>query len=407
MRAIDLAAKDLLQIFRDWRAALFLIIMPIAFTLLFGFAFGGFGGPNQGDLRLPVTIINHDLEDLSLILVDMLEDSSVIRVESSDEDDLGKVKDGVKDGEVAAAVVIPAGFSEGMKSGPVAALTIISNPVDNAGRTAQGEIEAGIMRLNNSVETARLGDVQLHNRLGFTSDEERQDFYDQTLNKALESWQSPPVVVRTTSTGENIEASDEGENAFAQTSSGMMAQFAIAGLMGAASILVLERKNRVLKRLLTTPMTRAEILLGHYFAMVIMVIVQLIILILFGQLLLDLNYLGSPLATIMLVVTTALFTAGLGLLIGALAKTEEQVIVFALIPMFVLAPLGGAWVPLEITPETFQKIAYFTPLAWVVEGFKDITVRGQGIQAIIPAALVLSAYTAVLFALAAWRFRFE
>ena len=160
-------------------------------------------------------------------------------------------------------------------------------------------------------------------------------------------------------------------------------------------------------RLLTTPMTRAEILLGHYFAMVIMVIVQLIILILFGQLLLDLDYLGSPLATIMLVVTTALFTAGLGLLIGALAKTEEQVIVFALIPMFVLAPLGGAWVPLEITPETFQKIAYFTPLAWVVEGFKDITVRGQGIQAIIPAALVLSAYTAVLFALAAWRFRFE
>ena len=84
MRAIDLAAKDLLQIFRDWRSALFLIIMPIAFTLLFGFAFGGFGGPDQGDPRLPVMLINHDLQDLSLILVDMLEDSSVIKVESQD-----------------------------------------------------------------------------------------------------------------------------------------------------------------------------------------------------------------------------------------------------------------------------------------------------------------------------------
>lgn len=42
MRAVYLALKDLLQILRDWKAAFFLIIMPIAFTLLFGFAFGGF-----------------------------------------------------------------------------------------------------------------------------------------------------------------------------------------------------------------------------------------------------------------------------------------------------------------------------------------------------------------------------
>jgi hypothetical protein len=202
MRAIDLATKDLLQIFRDWRAALFLIIMPIAFTLLFGFAFGGFGGPNQGDPRLPVTIINHDLQNLSLILVEMLEDSSVIKVESSDEEDFGRLKDDVKDGEVAAAIIIPAGFSEGMISGQVMALTIISNPVDNAGRTAQGEIEAAVMRLDNSVETARLGDVHLKNLLGFISDEEREDFYNQTLNKALETWETPPVVIRTTSTGE-------------------------------------------------------------------------------------------------------------------------------------------------------------------------------------------------------------
>ncbi len=406
MRAINLALKDLLQIFRDWRAAVFLIIMPIAFTLLFGFAFGGFSGPNEGDPRLPVTILNNDQEDLSQILTDTLERSSVIKVEFSD-DDLEGLKSTVKDGEVAAALIIPGGFSEAMATGQIIPLRIIINPVDNAGRTVQGEIEAAMMRLNNSIETARLSEDQYQSVVGFSSDEEQENYYNQTLSTALETWETPPVVLRTTSTGESLEASEEGENAFAHTSSGMMAQFAIAGLMGAATILVLERKNRALQRLLTTPMTRIEILLGHYFAMVIMIMVQLTILILFGQLLLDLNYLGSPLATLVLVVATALFTASLGLLIGALAKTEEQVLVFSLIPMFVLAALGGAWVPLEITPEAFQKIAYFTPLAWVVEGFKDITIRGQGIQAIIPAALVLLAYTAVLFALAAWRFRFE
>jgi len=35
MRVIDLAIKDLTELVRDWKAALFLVIMPIAFTLLF------------------------------------------------------------------------------------------------------------------------------------------------------------------------------------------------------------------------------------------------------------------------------------------------------------------------------------------------------------------------------------
>ena len=39
--------------------------------------------------------------------------------------------------------------------------------------------------------------------------------------------------------------------------------------------------------------------------------------------------------------------AALGLLIGALARSEEQAIIFSLVPMFILAGLGGAWVPVE------------------------------------------------------------
>jgi ABC-2 type transport system permease protein len=82
-------------------------------------------------------------------------------------------------------------------------------------------------------------------------------------------------------------------------------------------------------------------------------------------------------------------------------------IVFALIPMFILAGLGGAWVPLEITPENFQRIARLTPVAWIIDGFQDIIIRGQGVEAVWLSAVVLLAYAAVLFALAIWRFRFD
>jgi len=120
-----------------------------------------------------------------------------------------------------------------------------------------------------------------------------------------------------------------------------------------------------------------------------------------------LPYLGQPLATLLITIVTSLFCASLGLLIGAISKSEEQVIVFALVPMFLLSALGGAWVPLEFTPESFQQIAYLTPVAWVLDGYKDILVRGQGLEAVGTAVLILFAYAAVLFVMAVWRFRFD
>jgi ABC-type multidrug transport system permease subunit len=175
----------------------------------------------------------------------------------------------------------------------------------------------------------------------------------------------------------------------------------------AAGVLVAERKARCLRRLLTTDMSRVEILAGHFLAMFSMVFAQLVLLTLFAQLFLRLDYARAPLATLLVVATTALFAASLGLLIGALAQSQEQEIVFSLLPMFVLSALGGAWVPLEFTPEAFQGVAQWTPLAWTMDGLQDIVVRGLGLTAILPAAGMLTAYSVVLFGVAIWRFRFE
>ena len=41
MRILVLAYKDLSQIVRDWKSGLFLLVMPLLFTLFFGFVFGG------------------------------------------------------------------------------------------------------------------------------------------------------------------------------------------------------------------------------------------------------------------------------------------------------------------------------------------------------------------------------
>jgi ABC-2 type transport system permease protein len=128
------------------------------------------------------------------------------------------------------------------------------------------------------------------------------------------------------------------------------------------------------------------------------------ILLAFGQLVLS-NYLSAPGATGLVAFTAALCIAGLGLLIGTIARTDEQAVVISLVLMFVLAGLGGAWVPLEVTDATFQAIGHVSPIAWAMDGFKNITLRGLGLEAVLLPALALFGYALLFFTVATWSFR--
>ncbi|MEN4043092.1 MAG: ABC transporter permease, partial [Anaerolineaceae bacterium] len=98
------------------------------------------------------------------------------------------------------------------------------------------------------------------------------------------------------------------------------------------------------------------------------------------------------------------FVAALGLLIGVLAKREEQVILFAMVVMFVLTGLAGAWFPLEATGPLFHAIGRLTPGAWAMDGFQDIVIRGLGLSSILLSAAVILGYAMLVFAIAVWRF---
>lgn len=411
MRILDVALKDLRQILRERQSAFFLLIMPVVFTLLFGFAFGGFSsGEDEADPRLPVGFLNQDAGIIAQHLVTLLEQSDVLRLEVAP-DDAEVLAQQVTDGGLAAAVIVPPDFGAQMETKTPVPVTLIVDPASTTGFTIQGEVEAAANRLTSAVQTAQISTGIAVAQGQLANPDEQRVYFAEALARAVAAWGAPPVQVRTSSTGAATTAGDEtavySDNAFAHSSPGMMAQFTLAGLMTAAQVLVLERKNGALRRLLTTNMSRASILVGHYLAMFIMIIVQLLILILFGQLLLRLPYFQEPVATLLLVIASALFAASMGLLIGALAQSEEQTIVFSLVPMFILAALGGAWMPLEFTPLSVQRVAHLLPITWMMDGFKDIIVRGLGLESVLTAVAVLLLYAVILWMLAAWRFRFE
>jgi len=390
-KIFDITAKDLRQILRNRMTFLFLLIMPAAFTILFGLAFGGSG--KTTDTRLPVGILDIDGGSFSANLKSLLATSSVIRLDETagrSETDLVKL---VGSGKLAAAIVIPGGYSDSLRKGNPLKLGFHADPAQPSTTTVEYEVLVASQRLGSAVRTANITATMTSDPAAF----------DPALTAALAAWQNPPIQVSVTS---GVSATPQNQNimSLAHSSPAMMLQFAIAGLLTAATVIVNERKTRSLQRLLTTSTSRIQILLGHYLAIFAMIFSEFVTMILFGQVL-KVDYLRLPLATLLVAVATAVCIAALGLLIGVLAKSEEQAVMFSLIPMFVLSGLGGAWVPLEFTGATFQAVGHISPVAWAMDGFKNIVARGLGFNSVLLPAAALLGYAVLFFGLALWRFR--
>ena len=392
IRIFDITAKDLLQLVRDRKIFLFLLIMPILFTLLFGYAFGGFSS-GVSDPRLPVGYLDEDGSWISESFYDLLSASEVIRLEDSGWLNRSELENLVADEKLAAAIIVPKGYGHNILREKQTELILIADTGLSTGMSVESEVLAASIRLESAVLTAIIMEQLAGDQVPF----------DYAYDEALAAWDEPPIQV-TETTSSAIAEGENGNGALAHTAPGMMLQFAIAGLLTSGQIIVSERKSRSLQRILTTATPRLYILLGHFLAIFALIFGQFVVLILFGQFVLNINYLNAPSATALVALASALCIATIGLLIGVFAKSEEQAIVFSIIPMFVLAGLGGAWVPLEVAGETFRLIGHVSPVAWAMDGFKNISIRGLGVDSVLFPSAVLIGYAVFFFILATWRF---
>jgi ABC-2 type transport system permease protein len=392
MRSIlDITLKDLVQQVRNKMTFLFLLVMPIIFTLMFGFAFGGLGG-QPAEQRFPVGYLDLDQSEGSGKLSDMLSRSAVFYLVEKPDRTKPDLESLVSKKTLAAALFVPEGYGDSVKDGNPTPLIVISDPGNMASLTIENEISRIAGQQANLALTVQVISSALD-----------VDSSDSLAEEVIQAWQTPPIALRVTHST-LTEEPNQASMSLAHTAPGMMLQFAIASLLTSAQILVYERKTHSLQRLMTTRVARWQIMAGHFLAIFLLLLMQFAILIAFGQWVLGLDYMRLPMATILMTLASTACLAALGLLIGTLAKTDEQAIIFSLIPMFVFAGLGGAWVPLEVTGETFKTIGHLTPVAWGMDGFKNIIARGLGMESVAIPVLALIGYGVLFFITASWLF---
>ncbi len=402
MRMIDLAIKDLSQIIRENKSAIFLILMPIVFTGFMGLALGR---GSEADARLPIGFVTHDATGvLSTNLRTMLDESKTMRVVAID--DQAQAADQVRQGTLVAALVVPSGFTAQTLAGERVNLNLIADVNSPSGAPASQAVPAIAARVFSIAEVGTLRVDQVNKAQPIANDRARQSIMTAAITQASQAWRDPQLAVTMQKAYAAPEKSAE-PSSFAQSSPGMLVMFAVFGLTTTAMILVIERKTRTLQRLITTGMSRAEIIAGHIVAMFVVVFAQELVLVLVGQFAFGVNYFRDPLAILCVMAALALWIASLGLFIGVVAKAEDQAALWSLIAMFVFSALGGAWFPLQVTGQTFALIGHLMPSAWAMDGFQNIVVRGLSTSSVWLPVGVLLAYAAGFFGLAVWRFRID
>jgi ABC-2 type transport system permease protein len=197
-----------------------------------------------------------------------------------------------------------------------------------------------------------------------------------------------------------------GGEGFRQSIPGMASMYVLFTVLPLSAAFIRERKQWTLQRLVTLPISRAQILGGKLLSRFFLGMIQFGVLFGFG-LLIGARFGYEVLGLLLLMVAFALCVTALALALTTLLKNEGQAVGISLFMSLTLAPLGGAWWPLDIVPEWMRTIGHVSPIAWVMDGFRSLIFFNGNLSTIIIPILVLLAMTVLFFVFGVVRFRFD
>jgi ABC-2 type transport system permease protein len=409
-RARRIAAKELLQTRRDRLAALFTVILPVVFTIFLGVIISGMGSGTG----IPVAVVDQDLTQGSQQFLDRLEASPVITLKPMAAD---KIDTAIEDQSVAAALVVPKGFGAALAARQPVVLPLIRLETSTGAQSVVQAVQATASELNSSLLAADIAAGQASSAIGESPGSSSGNGAPSAADLAASAEAlvqtalgSPTVSVQTVDANS---ATDTGDSALANASgfeiasTGSLVQWVLFSLLSIATGVVWERRYGLLRRMASMGVSGTEIIQGKMMGMVTITFLQQLMLVLLGQFAFGVDYFSSPVALLMTMISLSVLASSVGLLISALFRTEPPVIATTVITAQLLAVLGGAWFPLEVTSPAFARVAHFFPSAWIMDALHGIVLKGWGIPQVAVCLWIPWIWIVALFGLAVWRFRPE
>jgi len=372
--ALAIAVLEIRRFLRERITLFTTILMPTALMLIIGTAFG------SGTSELPVGLLDEDDTVLSAEFTAGLEESALAVTAYSDADDMAR---DIRLGFLAAGVRLPAGFSDALE-GDGAEVVMTLDQASTNGAAVAAAINATAAEFGQVPTAVRVGLATLGR-----SDGEATAVVTAVAEQVAGAM--PAVTVDETTVG----AVPATGSAFASAMYTQLTLFIFLNGMLAGIPLVESRRLGISRRMMATPTGVGPQLFGVGLGRLGLGLIQAGILLGLGVGVFGVGVGHWPTALALVLLWCAL-AAAVGMLLGAVGRTPDQVVAWS-VPLGIgMGMLGGAMWPLSVVPPFMRTIGHLTPHAWAIDAWSAVVNDGARFGDIALELGVLAAVTVVL-----------
>jgi ABC-2 type transport system permease protein len=426
-KALIIARKDIRILYSDRNLMLILFAAPLALTLIIGAAFSGFGnsGSDTPISHIPVAVVNMDTganiftqklnygDIITQIIVPapgMTPDPANTLQTLFDAKQMSSEADAralVDQGKLTAAILIPANFSQSLN--PVNAKiapTTITVYRDAGASTTAGIVSIVIHSLVNTVVGSDIAiftakDVVTAGKASPALLSQLANVYtaaDKQFREAV------PIKLINQTVGIVKTSQPVSNNPLSYFAPAVAIFFVTFTAAGGATSLIDEKNTWTLQRMLTSPTSRATVLVGKLGGTYLNGLIQLTLLIIFttliGPILGDTGSVwGTNFVGLIVVMLASVAAAtGLGMLIAGVARSAQQADVFGNALLIIMGLLGGAFFDITTLGGPFSFLSRLTLNYWGTSSFKTLA-QGGDLRSVLPGIGVLLLMFVVFFSI--------
>ncbi|QDT13020.1 ABC transporter permease [Planctomycetes bacterium K23_9] len=343
-------------------------LVPVAFFSIFAVIFGG-GIGGSGTPRIKVVAVDEINVPASQSIITSLRSSTSLRFmrdQTADALNRQQAEDIVRRGSAAMAVVLS------NQSGRITPVLL----ADSSDQVASQVVAAVVLK------------TVLHQ--GPTGSTFAPDAVSPNPNQT----DARSAVARPTHSPASIEIVDvmgEGKSnpVVSMYAAGIAVMFLLFGASSGGGALLEEYESQTLDRLLSTQMTMDQLLLGKWFYLTLVGIVQVSVMFAWGQLVFGIDLVGHLDGFAMMTLVTASAAAAFGLFLATLCRTRGQLNGLSTVLILTMSALGGSMVPRYVMSEKVREMGMWTFNAWALDGYDKVFWRELPVRDLAPQLAVL------------------
>jgi ABC-2 type transport system permease protein len=435
-KILAIVAKDVHATYTDRNLLLLMLATPLVLATIISLAFGDIVSGSNAPIRdIPVALVNLDEGANGQIFVDLLAPDYATPQNTSDVMDCGSedastngqtdssflldltntdvltdaesARAGVNDGRYAAAIIIPADFSDSLLYS-IEDMSITPSAIEvyaDSNRAVSASVIRSVAEgITSQLLTSHIAISSTYQTLFMHGMGEQSTTLDPCVFTPLFTANAGTLGI----TQQAAESDRPPMNLLVMFGAAQAVFFALFTANGSALGVLEERDNGTFQRLMMSPTPRTHILLAKLLSTFANVMLQLVFLFVAFMLIASLmdgqlSFIWGtnwPLIIITLIVL-ALATSGIGMIVAAVAKTAEQAsIVGSVLAMF-MGAAGGAFFQIGEVPPVFDAITRLSVVRWGQEAFLKLS---QGNNDILLNLIALLAIGSVLFLVSALLF---